>query len=382
MSYFYIIILIVFVTVFFLEAIFLKRTLKKIPIRILVNGTRGKSTTVRLLYESFRLNEKTVYAKTTGDSPEVLYPDGTVKILKRFSPPSIIENLRILSRATRQQPDVFIMECMALQPEIQRFLASHIFRPHYTVITNIIPDHAEVMGTDLVSVAQTIGQCIESETTLFLKKDDLELFRQAEIKLPGYRLLSDLAPPVSCKNIPVPVLKESWSILQSVNEEFGINETLSNDIFKNIWQEADSKICLSLTGHKTKIFNLFSVNDVHSTDTFLSFLSNGREQIFIVNCRKDRPLRTKSFIELLTNKYSDVPLWLTGNGAPLARRLLARQKNPDNRSSIYSFDQIIKKIHTGFSDDTSIHCLGNHKGVDDFIEKLNNLHNSTIKRVV
>ena len=110
MNYFYIIILIAFVTAFFLEAIFLNRALKKIPIRILVNGTRGKSTTVRLLYELFRLNGKIVFAKTTGDNPEILFPDGTKKTVRRFSPPSIIENIQILLRATRQQPDVFVME--------------------------------------------------------------------------------------------------------------------------------------------------------------------------------------------------------------------------------------------------------------------------------
>jgi len=378
MNDFYLFILILFLAGFLIEIFLLNRALNKIPIRILVNGTRGKSTTVRLLYESFRTNGKTVFAKTTGDDPEILYPDGTVKTLKRYAPPSIIENVRILRRAACQKSDVFIMECMALQPEIQHFLACQIFKPHYTVITNLLPDHAEVMGPSLLSVAQVIGQCLHPKTIVILKEDDFNLFREAGIETSQHQLIDDSALPVSYKNIPDSVIKESWNSLQSATEVFGIKKTLSTSVFKEIWQKRDSKICLSLKELKTTVFNLFSLNDAESTDKFLTMLHNDNAEIFILNCRKDRPLRTKSFVELFSEKYFDVPVWLTGDGAYLAKTLLAKNKYPKNRISIHSSKKIIDLIRTGYTEATSVFCLGNHRGTDLIVKELQNLHNSNL----
>jgi hypothetical protein len=234
------------------------------------------------------------------------------------------------------------------------------------------------MGTTLISVAQTIGQCLYPGTTVLLKKNDLELFRQAGIDISQFHLLDEIDPPICCKNIPHSIIRASWNIIHFTTLFFEIDEAHSIDIFTKIWRKVDSNICLSLNSYKTKVYNLFSVNDVQSIDNFFTFLNNSGDKIFILNCRKDRPLRTESFIELLSKKYFDVPVWLTGDGAPLARRLLSKKKYPKDRIGIHSFENILDKIRCGFISNTSISCLGNHRGTEQFVEELQKLQNSTL----
>jgi hypothetical protein len=60
-----------------------QRRLKSIPIRILVNGTRGKTSISRILAET--LNEKGIrtVCRTTGSSAEVLFPTGKTEPFSR-----------------------------------------------------------------------------------------------------------------------------------------------------------------------------------------------------------------------------------------------------------------------------------------------------------
>ena len=54
----------------------LRRQRDAIPIRIHVNGTRGKSSVVRLVAAGLRAGGLRVYAKTTGSLPRLITPDG------------------------------------------------------------------------------------------------------------------------------------------------------------------------------------------------------------------------------------------------------------------------------------------------------------------
>jgi poly-gamma-glutamate synthase PgsB/CapB len=129
----------------FLEYYTLSARLKKIPIRILVNGTRGKSTTVRILYQILDRQKYRVYAKTTGNRPEILEPDGYIRLIKRHAPASIAENIPLLRKWIDNKTDAVVLEGMALHPEMQRTLSRFIFHPTHTIITNILSDHQEII---------------------------------------------------------------------------------------------------------------------------------------------------------------------------------------------------------------------------------------------
>ncbi|TFH29311.1 MAG: poly-gamma-glutamate synthase PgsB, partial [Myxococcales bacterium] len=59
-----------------LELILHRRRLKKIPIRIHVNGTRGKTSVTRLIAAGLREAGIRCVAKTTGTVPRFILPNG------------------------------------------------------------------------------------------------------------------------------------------------------------------------------------------------------------------------------------------------------------------------------------------------------------------
>jgi len=54
-----------------------RRRLRRIPIRIHVNGTRGKSSVSRLIAAGLRAGGIRTCCKTTGTLPRMILPDGS-----------------------------------------------------------------------------------------------------------------------------------------------------------------------------------------------------------------------------------------------------------------------------------------------------------------
>src|SRR6266704_4796815 len=63
-----------------------RRHLRAVPVRIHVAGTRGKSTTTRLIAAGLRAGGRRVVAKTTGAQPRLSHPDGREVPWRRRGP--------------------------------------------------------------------------------------------------------------------------------------------------------------------------------------------------------------------------------------------------------------------------------------------------------
>ena len=102
-----------------LEACLHERRLRRIPIRIHVNGTRGKSTTTRLIAAGLRAGGHRVIAKTTGTLPRIILEDGSEIPVRRRGRATIREQMATIALAARRQADAVVLECMAVHPELQ-----------------------------------------------------------------------------------------------------------------------------------------------------------------------------------------------------------------------------------------------------------------------
>ena len=71
------------------------QSLNNIPLRIHVNGTRGKSSVTRLIAAGLREAGIKTYAKVTGTSPRVIDNRGIDRIIHRLRLPSIGEQVRL-----------------------------------------------------------------------------------------------------------------------------------------------------------------------------------------------------------------------------------------------------------------------------------------------
>ena len=80
-----------------------QRCLKRIPVRVHVNGTRGKSTTTRLIAAGLRAGGLRVIAKTTGTAARLIMEDESeLPVARRNGRANISEQMRIIRLAARQ----------------------------------------------------------------------------------------------------------------------------------------------------------------------------------------------------------------------------------------------------------------------------------------
>lgn len=156
--FFYVVaVLLLFLALLFgLEHWFHRRRLARIPIRIHVNGSRGKSSVTRLIASGLRAGGLRVCAKTTGTLPRVILPDGRELPIYRPMGANIIEQIRVAAVAEASGAEALVLECMALQPTFQWLSESKLVRATIGVITNVRPDHLDVMGPDETAVAQAL----------------------------------------------------------------------------------------------------------------------------------------------------------------------------------------------------------------------------------
>ncbi len=151
--------------------------LERIPLRIHVNGTRGKTTVTRLTAELLRRSGMRTLAKTTGDHPVVILPDGRSVPIRRWAPARIQEQMRIVGSAARENANALVIECMALDPTLQQVCEHSMVHATIGVITNARPDHLEVMGETLDSVAETLSQTIPAAGVLITGSGPAETTR-------------------------------------------------------------------------------------------------------------------------------------------------------------------------------------------------------------
>jgi hypothetical protein len=142
------------------EAALHARRLRRIRIRIHVNGTRGKTTVTRRVAAALRQAGIRTVGKVTGDAPRLILPDGTERPIRRRGPARIQEQMWLVRQAAAGQAEAIVVECMALAPDLQRVAEERMIRSTLGVITNVRPDHFEVMGDDLDAVAAALAGTI------------------------------------------------------------------------------------------------------------------------------------------------------------------------------------------------------------------------------
>ena len=90
------ILLLILIGLGLVEAHFHRLALASLPIRIHVNGSRGKSSVTRLIAAGLRASGLKTLAKTTGTSPRIIDEQGRDRIIHRLRDASIGEQVRLL----------------------------------------------------------------------------------------------------------------------------------------------------------------------------------------------------------------------------------------------------------------------------------------------
>jgi len=144
-----------------------RRALARIPIRVHVNGTRGKSSVTRLIAAGLRSGGIRTMAKTTGSAARFIWEDGSETPVTRHGPPSVREQIKTVVRAADRNVQALVLECMAVRPEYQRFTEHSVVKATHGVITNAREDHLDEMGPTVVDVAWALSNTIPVKAHAF-----------------------------------------------------------------------------------------------------------------------------------------------------------------------------------------------------------------------
>lgn len=312
------------------------RQIAAIPVRIHVNGTRGKSSVVRLIAAALRAHGLTVYAKTTGSLPRLIAPEGSEFPVYRPGATNVIEQLRIMAIAAREGAEAIVIECMALQPPLQSLSELKMVRSTHGVICNAWPDHLDVMGPAERDVALALlGTCPVGGTLFTAEREHASLFefvcseRGSELVVVGPEAAAQISDSEMAR-FRYLEHKENVALALSVAQSLGVEREVALEGMTRAEPDAGALVefALDFFGRQIVFVNGFAANDPVATkriwDLTLERHPEVRTRIMVVNCRLDRPDRSRQLGEALPTWTHADHYFLVGTGTyVLARTAVA-----------------------------------------------------------
>ena len=333
--------------------------LRQIPIRVHVNGTRGKSSVTRLIAAGMRAGGIKTVGKTTGTKPRFIYDDGSEVPVIRAGKPNIIEQVRIVRRAVQLGAQALVTECMAVTPELQSVVEDRMIQSTHSVITNARADHLDEMGPTVADVAQNLARTISRNGKFFTaEQDHLDILSEAAA-IRGSEITVSQADTVdekTLKSFSYFEHAENVALALAVCSSFGIDrETALAGMYATQPDPGALRIySLEVFGKRITFVNAFAINDPDSYkivwERLAPWIPQGAKTIVILNCREDRIQRAEQLGELIAKELVADFYILAGQGtAPVlnkARHLgLAPHRISDlgNKEAAQIFDRVLEQ---------------------------------------
>lgn len=347
--------------------------LKRIPIRILVNGTRGKTSVTRLIAAALNEGGIRAVAKCTGSDPREILPDGTEVETHRPRGARITELFGFVRRAWGLGAQALVVECMAVLPETQQALARQLVRPTITVITNATVDHVEELGATPQDTARGLAFSLHHGTALVT----------GEAYFAGWTPLFSPdqggLPPGYLDRFTFPVFEENIRLALAAA---ALAEVSREDALEGM-AKARPDIGMAGPFHvgNTVVVNSFAANDPTSTargyEKAGELVRQGMPLKVVYNHRADRAYRLKGFVPFLQSLLADQPLlYAIGDNPKQACRYFRRRLSMACRPldparlvepAFYEEEQVVFCMGNikGDGADMIRYCLERHKEPDD-----------------
>ncbi len=355
-----------------------KKRIRSIPIRIHVNGIRGKSTTVRLIASILREAGYHVLAKTTGTTPRIILENGKEESIRRRGPANIIEQKYFIKKAAYRKCNAIVVECMAVHPETQWVSEHRLIYSTIGVITNVREDHQDVYGPDFQDIANSLKLTIPKDGVLVTaEKKFFPLFQQ-QAKLLNTRCILvdpeqiDLSEKETSENT---FFQDNIAIALQVGKLLNIEE---NICWQGIVKAKPDPGALTL--YKIKIdnklvwfVNAFAANDRESILLIWNKIKrilpenlSNSPTLAILNNRGDRVTRTIQFARILSEEIPVNHIFLVGQNSLLSYDQLRKNGFPSEHITLLpdklSINQIMEQISHFIERKGVVYGLGNTRG--------------------
>jgi len=291
-----------------------QKRIYSIPIRIHINGTRGKSSVTRLVGAGLRAGGISTITKVTGTFPRLIIEDGTETYIHRKSSANIIEQLSIVKYAAVRKVQALVMECMALQPQYQTITEKKMIHSNINVMTNIRLDHVDIMGHTLPEIAETLGRTIPKNEHLFTTENVIPetLKKMADKRnTVSHFIDSEIVSLEEMRGFSYIEHRDNVALALAVCLHCKVDREIA---LKGMYQAVPD--AGALRRHKVEAFqkqlffyNAFAANDPDSTLMVWQKIRDeiGFEgvRIVLLNTRHDRLDRARQLAEMAASKLAD-----------------------------------------------------------------------------
>lgn len=275
-----------------------RRRLNQVAVRVLVNGTRGKTSVTRMLAGALRASGLKVYAKSTGSEAVVILPDGSEEALARRRGPRLTEQIAFFRRAAKAGAEAAVVECMAVLPESQRVMAQKLVRPTLVLITNARVDHIAEMGPTEADTVRSLSFSIPRGAKVITA--DARFAQYAPVEAPDPTL-----PQGALEGFSYPVYAENVALVLAAAAALGVDA----DTALRGMRVAAPDVGMAGPFHKGEalVINAFAANDLVSTRQMYREARAGYADLpvrVLYNNRADREYRLREFVPLMKEMHS------------------------------------------------------------------------------
>lgn len=283
-----------------------RRVLRRLPLRISVNGSRGKSTVTRLLTGALAAGGVRTLGKTTGTEARIVqgWDGAEIDVVRRPEGPNIGEQRDIMQRAADARVSAVVAECMAVNPEYQRVFHRYLVDVNLMLITNALEDHLDQMGPTADDVAEVFAESIPRGGIVVVTQGrHVPTYRRIAEERDAALLVANthLVPEDQVRDFPHLVFSDHLALVYEVTRWLGIPDEVALEGMR--WAPADPFATRLLPigdrANPALLVNAFPANDPESTlgvwDHVRRLGYSEEGLIVIMNCRDDRVSRTTLF---------------------------------------------------------------------------------------
>ena len=362
-----------------------KRNVEKIPIRVNINGIRGKSTVTRLITSILTEAGYKTVGKTTGTAARMIYwfQDDEDIIVRQPQGANIGEQLKVLQKAADLNAEALVCECMAVNPDYQKVFQFRMLEANIVVIVNVLEDHLDVMGPTLDQIAQAFGATIPYNGFLItIDCAYTNYFKQIAKERNTKVIIADNSKITDeyLAKFDYMIFPDNASLALAVGEALGIDE---ETCFKGMLNAHPDPGAMRITrigdeNLNCTFVNGFAANDPQSTVNIWERVKeleyNTEDPIVIMNCREDRVDRTEIFVSDVFPKIQTHTLVAIGEVSEPFTTAFNNGQFPNVKNYInleYAEPDKIMETLNPLLKDRMVFGVGNIHGQGEaFIEKL------------
>jgi len=278
-----------------------RKTLDRIDTRIVVSGTRGKSSTAQRLDDVFGRRGYDVLTKITGNHPTLIHNGEAHPIERRGPRTTLYENISLIAEFVPEldayEPDdVAIFENQGITEYTTRLFNRRLTRPNIIVLTNVRQDHTDTLGKTRTDIARSFARSVPAGTHVVSGEQHpvLHEYMRDEIDRRGGSIEQVEIPDEHEGLIGAETIHAVDAVLDIVDEPPLPADEIDAylDAIQPTWTQLEDG----------RVFDAAEVNDIESTEMVRRTLVDDEHITPFVYLRRDRRGRTASFaryIELL-----------------------------------------------------------------------------------